>query len=56
MVTIMLIIIAVVAAIYLYATLAFYYGFKNWYPLCGTKSSQCRRGESCSESLTKKTS
>jgi len=33
--TILLIIIAVVAAIYLYATLAFYYGFKNWYPLCG---------------------
>lgn len=56
MVTIMLIIIAVVAAIYLYATLVFYYGFKNWYPLCGTKSSQCRRGESCSDSPTKKTS
>jgi hypothetical protein len=33
--TTLLIIIAVVAAIYLYATLAFYYGFKNWYPLCG---------------------
>ncbi len=46
MVTIILIIIGVVAAIYVYATLAFYYGFKNWYPLCGTKSSQCRRGDS----------
>jgi hypothetical protein len=31
----LLIIIAVLAVIYLYATLAFYYGFKNWYPLCG---------------------
>jgi len=33
--TTLLIIIAIVAAIYLYATLVFYYGFKNWYPLCG---------------------
>lgn len=33
--TTLLIIIAVLAAIYLYATLAFYYDFKNWYPLCG---------------------
>jgi hypothetical protein len=33
--TTLLIIIALVGAIYLYATLAFYYGFKNWYPLCG---------------------
>ena len=33
--TILLIIIAVAAVIYLYATLAFYYGFKNWHPLCG---------------------
>jgi hypothetical protein len=33
--TTLLVIIAVLAAIYLYATLAFYHGFKNWYPLCG---------------------
>ena len=33
--TTILIIIAILAVIYLYATLAFYYGFKNWYPLCG---------------------
>ena len=31
----MLITIAVLAVMYIYATLAFYYGFKNWYPLCG---------------------
>ncbi len=56
MVTIMLIIISVVVAIYFYAMVAFYYGFKNWYPLCGTKSSQCRRGEPCSDSPKAKTS
>ncbi len=38
--TILLIIIAVVAVIYLYATLAFYYGFKNWYPLCGCSGQE----------------
>ena len=30
-----LIIAAVLAAIYLYATIAYYYLFKNWRPLCG---------------------
>ncbi len=49
MVTNMPIIIAVVAAIHIYMTLVFCYGFKNWYTLCGTKSSQCRRGEPCSD-------
>jgi hypothetical protein len=49
----LLVIIAAAAAVYLYATLAFYYGFKNWHPLCGTKSSQCRRGERCPDSPAK---
>ena len=39
----LLIIIAVLAAIYLYATLAFYYGFKNWYPLCGCSKQGSRQ-------------
>ncbi len=30
-----LIIAAIIAAVYLYGGIAFYYGFKNWYPLCG---------------------
>jgi len=38
---ILLIILAVAAAIYGYAAIAFYYGFKNWYPLCGCKGDQC---------------
>ncbi len=36
-----LIIAAIVAAIYLYGGIAFYYGFKNWYPMCGCKGTQC---------------
>ena len=39
--TIILIIAAVVAAIYSYAGLAYYYGFKNWNPLCGCKGTAC---------------
>jgi hypothetical protein len=39
--TIVLIIVTIVAAIYLYAALAYYYGFKNWYPLCGCKGPAC---------------
>ncbi len=39
--TIILIILAVTAAIYIYATIAYYYGFKNWVPFCGCKSAVC---------------
>ena len=39
--TIVLIIAAIVAVIYIYAGLAYYYGFKNWYPLCGCKGREC---------------
>ena len=39
--TIFLIIAAVVAAVYIYAAFALYYGFKN-YPLCGCKGMECR--------------
>ena len=37
--TIVLILVAIVGAVYLYAALAYYYGFKNWYPLCGCKGT-----------------
>jgi len=45
--TTILIIIAIVVAAYVFAAITFHYGFKNWYPMCGGKSSTCRRGESC---------
>jgi len=44
MVTIMLIIIAVVAAIYIRATLVFYYGFNNRYPYAGLSLRSAERG------------
>ena len=40
-----LIIAAIVAAIYIYAALAYYYGFKNWNPLCGCKRTKCGPGK-----------
>jgi hypothetical protein len=46
--TTFLIIAAILAVAYIFAAITFYYGFKNWYPLCGGKSSTCRRGEACS--------
>ncbi len=39
--TIILSIFAIAAAIYIYAAIAYYYGFKNWHPLCGCKGTQC---------------
>ncbi len=39
--TIVLIIAAIVAALYIYAAVGYYYGFKNWYPLCGCKRTEC---------------
>ncbi len=39
--TTLLIIVAIVAAIYLYAAVANYYGFKSWYPMCGCKGDAC---------------
>lgn len=36
-----LIIVAIVAAVYIYAAVANYYGFKNWYPMCGRKGAAC---------------
>jgi len=39
--TYLLIIIAVIAAIYIYAAIANYYGFKNWNPMCGCKGTSC---------------
>ncbi len=41
-----LIILAAIAAIYIYAAVAYYYGFKNWLPVCaGCKGKECRPGE-----------
>jgi hypothetical protein len=37
-----LLIVAIAAlAVYLYAAVGYYYGFKNWYPLCGCKDAAC---------------
>lgn len=42
---VLLIIVAVIAAIYIYAAIAQYYGFKNWYPMCGCKGTSCSPGK-----------
>jgi CHASE2 domain-containing sensor protein len=39
--TTLLIIVAVIAAIYIYGAIAFYYGFKNWVPFCGCIGTKC---------------
>jgi hypothetical protein len=39
--TIVFIIAAVVAVIYIYGAVAYYYGFKNWLPVCGCKGREC---------------
>jgi hypothetical protein len=39
--TVILIIVAIATAIYIYAAVAYYYGFKNWYPMCGCKKTVC---------------
>jgi hypothetical protein len=39
--TTILFIVAIAAAIYMYAAIAYYYGFKNWYPVCGCKGKEC---------------
>jgi hypothetical protein len=39
--TIVLIIFAIVAVIYIYAAIAYYYGFKRWLPVCGCNGSTC---------------
>ncbi len=39
--TILLIIAVIAAAIYIYAAIAYYFGFKNWHPLCGCKGTEC---------------
>jgi len=48
--TTFLIVVAIAAAVYLFAAISFYYGFKNWNPMCGGKSARCGSGESCSNS------
>ncbi|MDA8100596.1 MAG: hypothetical protein M0042_13345 [Nitrospiraceae bacterium] len=47
--TIILIIAAGVLAIYAYAAVAYYQGFKNWYPFCGCKGSACALPENAKE-------
>jgi hypothetical protein len=39
--TTLLIIAAITAAIYGYGAIAFYYGSKNWNPLCGCRGTKC---------------
>jgi hypothetical protein len=39
--TIIFIILAVGAVLYLYAAVAFYYGYKNWVPFCGCAGTAC---------------
>ena len=36
-----IIIAAIIAAIYGYAAVAYYYAYKNWYPLCGCEGTVC---------------
>jgi hypothetical protein len=45
--TVILIIAALAAAVYLYAAVVFYYGFKNWAPLCGVSARTCDRADVC---------
>ncbi len=40
--TIVLIILAAIAMIYIYAAVVYYYGFKNWLPFCGCTGPECR--------------
>ncbi len=38
-----LLIVAALTAAYLFAAVAFYYGFKNWHPMCGGKPTKGTR-------------
>jgi hypothetical protein len=50
--TIVLIILAAVAAVYIYATIAYYYGFKDGVPFCGCKGAACSPAKkTCDEAL-----
>jgi len=37
----LLIIIVAIAVFYIYAAIAYYYGFKDWSPMCGCKGTSC---------------
>jgi hypothetical protein len=39
--TIVLIIISAAVAMYIYAAVTSYYGFKKWHPLCGCNEMVC---------------
>jgi len=39
--TIVLILVALVVVIYSYGAIVFYYGLRNWYPMCGCKKTAC---------------
>jgi len=41
MTNLLMIIFAVIAAIYIYAAIGYYYAFKNWNPMCGCKGTSC---------------
>jgi hypothetical protein len=38
----------ILATMYIYAAVTFYYVFKNWYPMCGTRL--CTPGNICKAS------
>ena len=45
----LLVIIAVIAVIYIYGAIAYYYGFKAWNPFCGCKGATCAPKETPKE-------
>jgi hypothetical protein len=41
MTTVLIIIAAIAAVIYIYAAIAYYKAYKDWYPMCGCKGASC---------------
>jgi hypothetical protein len=51
--TTILIIVALTSAVYIYAMVAFYYGFKNWHPMCGGSCSREKGAGLCAREAGK---
>ena len=43
--TTFVIIVAILVTAYIFAAITFYYGFKNWHPLCGGSKSPSPDGK-----------
>jgi hypothetical protein len=41
MTNLLIIVLAVITAVYVYAAIAYYYGFKSWNPFCGCTGASC---------------